>query len=378
MFTDTMANVLSSVRDVTVAVRSIGSAGNHLSSKVSPSSIVLQKPFTDQRSGASLAVGYCDGNMEIRSAENGDVEEDISLQLDPPASPNVPSYSCLGWGANCISHSDEDFSEVLSRTFLPKLTTTDDWIAGADRSRELSKATFEIATSLPQQLANIDIEDMLPKLPVLSASSHFQNQGLSHTFSSRTSMDEIFHNKSAFSKEYLDVLVLAHGEGGIRTVLYQSLCLGLLRLPSSWGLAICGSPCHSSHPFIGSHILLADISSNVKGSGSSQSLTALVPLTLRFIQSSRGYLQKLTSKFAHLHNLLKYTEGCLHAIDSSYIQAHDLPSKFMRNAEETLAEKGEGPLVVSLFHLAVSGDCPPTIKEWLVDQIAERVCISLA
>ena len=45
----------------------------------------------------------------------------------------------------------------------------------------------------------------------------------------------------------------------------------------------------------------------------------------------------------------------------------------MRNIGETLAEKGEGGLVQSLYHLCVTGNCPPAIKEWLVNELTESV-----
>lgn len=44
----------------------------------------------------------------------------------------------------------------------------------------------------------------------------------------------------------------------------------------------------------------------------------------------------------------------------------------MRVVGETLAEQEEMGLVESLYHLAATGHCPPTIKEWLVEQLTER------
>ena len=56
-----------------------------------------------------------------------------------------------------------------------------------------------------------------------------------------------------------------------------------------------------------------------------------------------------------------------------WTHSQDLPSKFMRNVNESLEEKEEGTLVENLYHLAVTGHCPATLKEWLVDELAERV-----
>lgn len=44
----------------------------------------------------------------------------------------------------------------------------------------------------------------------------------------------------------------------------------------------------------------------------------------------------------------------------------------MMNISETLEEKGQGDLVTNLFHLACTGNCPPLMREWLVDELAEQ------
>ena len=50
----------------------------------------------------------------------------------------------------------------------------------------------------------------------------------------------------------------------------------------------------------------------------------------------------------------------------------------MSFVNETLEEKKEATLVQNLYHLAVTGNCPPTIKEWLVDELTERVSKSIS
>ena len=44
----------------------------------------------------------------------------------------------------------------------------------------------------------------------------------------------------------------------------------------------------------------------------------------------------------------------------------------MRNISETLSENNQGDLVQNLYHLACTGHCPPTMQEWLVDELAEQ------
>jgi anaphase-promoting complex subunit 4 len=100
--------------------------------------------------------------------------------------------------------------------------------------------------------------------------------------------------------------------------------------------------------------------------------TALIPLALRFLQDAGSHLHMIESKTAQLETLVQYVKECLLALNHHWAHAKELPSRFMENINETLAEKQEATLVQSLYHLAVTGDSPPTLKEWLVDILAER------
>ncbi|KAL8675570.1 MAG: hypothetical protein Q9168_000082 [Polycauliona sp. 1 TL-2023] len=52
--------------------------------------------------------------------------------------------------------------------------------------------------------------------------------------------------------------------------------------------------------------------------------------------------------------------------------SQDLPSRFMRNINETLLEKSDCTWVNACYHLAATGHCYPEVKEWLVDELGER------
>jgi anaphase-promoting complex subunit 4 len=51
----------------------------------------------------------------------------------------------------------------------------------------------------------------------------------------------------------------------------------------------------------------------------------------------------------------------------------DLPGKFLRNINETLGEKGNRDLVQALYHSVATGHTFPAVREWLVDELSERV-----
>ena len=56
-------------------------------------------------------------------------------------------------------------------------------------------------------------------------------------------------------------------------------------------------------------------------------------------------------------------------------QSREVHSRFIGSISETLEEREEPKLELLLCHLATTGDCPATIKEWLVDDLRETVCL---
>jgi anaphase-promoting complex subunit 4 len=60
-------------------------------------------------------------------------------------------------------------------------------------------------------------------------------------------------------------------------------------------------------------------------------------------------------------------------IQMEWKSAHDLPSRYIANANEDLEEKCNCDFITASYHLLVTGDCFPPLKEFLVDQLGERV-----
>jgi anaphase-promoting complex subunit 4 len=53
--------------------------------------------------------------------------------------------------------------------------------------------------------------------------------------------------------------------------------------------------------------------------------------------------------------------------------AQDLPTRFIRNVDEELRERSHCDFINAAYHLVVTGNCYTPMKEWLVDELAERV-----
>ena len=58
---------------------------------------------------------------------------------------------------------------------------------------------------------------------------------------------------------------------------------------------------------------------------------------------------------------------------SEFKASQDLPRRFVRNVEETLRDTHDCTWTQAAYHTVVTGHCFPTVKEWLGDEMGERV-----
>ena len=122
-----------------------------------------------------------------------------------------------------------------------------------------------------------------------------------------------------------------------------------------------------AHPFSTTHALV------VFNESASQAGLYLVPLDLRLINSTGRYLSLLASKSTQLHNILRYMQQVQRQMYSEFKSSQEMPRRFMQNIEEPLRESLDCSWIQAAYHLVVTGHCYPQVKEWLVDELGERV-----
>jgi hypothetical protein len=332
--------------------------------------------------GKSIAVSWSDGSTDLVNAETGKVAHKDLMLPAPARSEEVPSrVKCIGWGLNFI-----DVDAVKRRTGVQKSNgksdafgqpTTEDWDAFRDDTtiedflqRQPDFQSLDIAPDLPDQLAMMDVEALLPKLPAIPLPPALPfmrvSQADSGAFSSQTDVDSLLHSSHLRDHNSVDMFIRCSDRGTVHPSMYDSKETVNIHLPTSWDMK--SEPLlHASHPYSCSHGLLM----RTTPSSSPRFQIAFVPITLNFIPSAGIYLHLIASKTSQLQNLLLYMTQCLQRIRTFFKHANDLPGKFMRNISETLEEKGLGDLVTNLFHIACTGNCPAVIKEWLVDELTE-------
>jgi anaphase-promoting complex subunit 4 len=183
-------------------------------------------------------------------------------------------------------------------------------------------------------------------------------------------MDGLFRGSDPMDKNVVDVMVVGTSDGHIHLSIYDSFIVGLFPPPlPSTGAHNTKSQMilHAAHKGYSTHALL------VESSSSSKPGLYFVPMDLRFVSASSEYLSLLASRSTALENLLRYMNQVQVLMTSEWQASQDLPRKFLRNVSESLEEKNGCDIVQAMYHSVATGHTFPAMRDWLVDELAERV-----
>lgn len=356
--------------------------------------------------GQHLAIAWDNGNIDVLSTDTGKIiHREVQAgghEASKSSSVNADDrVTCLDWGLNFIdvarvkSCVNDGRTNVTGKKDRRKDIPIEFWDVQGDKAslddllgRQPDLASLGTVADLPEQLALTDIEMLLPKLSVLPTVSSGNprmrmmmmakgaDDETPEVFTSQASLDTLFHSHHLRDHNAVDILLSCHHNRAISALIYDSLEIGRVTIPDEWEMGECQIRHCVSHPYTTSHSLMIEYSEQrtpSKGDVASKKRIAFATLNIRFIQSAGMYLPMIVSKITQLQNLLKYINQTVKTTVAFWQQAKDLPARFMRNISETLAEKSESDFIQNLYHLAMTGDCPPLIKEWLVDELAESV-----
>lgn len=200
-----------------------------------------------------------------------------------------------------------------------------------------------------------------------------------YVFTTRASLEFLFRPFTPETADLVDVMLVGTDDGRIHLSIYDSFIIGSFPystpeqdLPE----ALEESPAlklthHASHRHLATHSLLFQPSA-----GEPTKELYLVPMDLTFIHSSPENLSLLASKTTTLQKLLRYIKQVQKHMVYEWQSTRELPHKFINSINETLRETGNyGEMDVgqAMYHTVVTGHTFPEVKEWLVDQLAERV-----
>ena len=185
-------------------------------------------------------------------------------------------------------------------------------------------------------------------------------------FCTRSSLDALFRSFDPNDNNAVDVMVVGTKEGDIHLSIYDSFVVGSFPSPVFIGGLPSHLVRHTSHVQYSTHALLME-------SPTSDRSLYFVPMDLRFISTSSKYLSLLASRSTELQNLLRYIHQVQLQMSQEWKATKELPGRFLRDINETLAEKDNRDIVQALYHSVATGHTFPAVKEWLVDELSERV-----
>lgn len=155
-------------------------------------------------------------------------------------------------------------------------------------------------------------------------------------------------------------------EGTIHLTIYDSFAVGSFSSPEIAPGSQSHVVRHASHEQYSTHALL------VQGSASPEKVY-FAPMDLRFVSSTSKNLSVLASRSTALQNLLRYIHQVQTLMCSEWKATQDLPGRFLGNINETLGEQKGHNIVQALYHSVATGHTLPAVREWLVDDLSERV-----
>ncbi|PYI23859.1 putative anaphase-promoting complex component Cut20/Apc4 [Aspergillus violaceofuscus CBS 115571] len=310
-----------------------------------------------KNTGHLLAVACADNTVRIISAYSGKTVHHYPAypQAEGDAARQTAKATCVGWGAN---FTDTKVAQRHLHDAAGQLTVED--LLSPDTHP--SRVAALLKADLPRELALLDVESSLPKLSTLPATGSDDD-----VFSSRASIDAIFHSSTKNTSDAVDVLLVGFDDGTVHLRIFDCFEIGSFQVQGS--VARHG-PCriirHASHPLSSTHALLA-----VAPDGAPEPLH-LVTLDLRFITRSGRYLSLLAHKTTQLQNLLRYIGQVQRQIELEWKNAQELPARYMRSIDQDLQEKCHCDFVTAAYHLVVTGNCFEPLKEFLVEIVGER------
>lgn len=322
-----------------------------------------------------LAIGLSDSSLRLLSSFSG---KTVHILPNSQDNSEPTSLSHLFWKSHFTSPSGtSNLLNVANEASQGKFVL-EDLLSVTSQAQDLAKFA---QADLPRALSAINIESSLLKLSTLPATG-----GDDDVFSSRSSLDAIFHNKqhvptSSLPNDKVDILSTWSDNGLLHLRIYDCFEIGnvsilpTLEAQSSQGqdapkdAVAVGQATHPLSPTC----LLALRAPDAGLAEKARSF--LVPITLQFLPNTVPHLSLVAQKCTQLTNIRRYLQQVRRQIELEWRTAQNLPSRFIRNVEGDLAgQEGANAMdfKTAVCHAVMTGDCPTVMREWLVDQVGDH------
>ena len=347
--------------------------------------------------GTEIALARSDNSIDVIKCSDGrlvrvfDDSKRASSNDSTESDESAGTFTCLGWShfiiepqtLHQISHNDlEKLREPISA--VPKHSLFKDWIGeggGSVAPREDITAyvphdkAVDIAVDLPRQLALLDVLEESHKLSALPRVDEKESLGL-HTdeFVSQCCCDSTFRplTERDVSQNSVDGIFAFHLDGETTVILDKTF------FKTREGRVARRRINCTSHPLSQSIVCLWKSTRecgdrSVVGNSQSSLHLSLQFTSLDAIGQSGRYFVLASKKTEELKNLSNYICHSVAAIRQSWASGQDLPSRYITNVRKALCEDDGVDLDAALYHQAVIGHAMESVREWLAEDIQDRV-----
>lgn len=300
--------------------------------------------------GQYLAVAWSDGVVRLAGLESPKALHQIRL-FEGDTKPSTITF--ISWVKNLVGVPESWHTSLLEN------------LGDGDR-KEMQ--------DLPRTLMFLEIEDDLPKLPPLPVSGGSGDDMF--VFSTRTSLEFIFPALKPSEGDAIHLMVLGTDDGAIHVCIYDTFVMGTFKVPlplSPAGTAteepqpLLQLRRHANHPASSTHSLL------LANDSADKNAVYLLPVDFSFIFSSPLNLSLLDYKTTTFQKLFRYIRQTQVHMAGEWQAARELPARFLASIQEDLQQEPRYKTIDHALRVAaLAGYVPPTLKQWLVDTIAER------
>lgn len=192
-------------------------------------------------------------------------------------------------------------------------------------------------------------------------------------FTLRTSIEFLFQTPMPEEYDQVNVMIVGSTDGSLHLSIYDSFIIGSFPSPTL-------TPGESSHLIrMASHPKMSTQALLMAGQADRPDELHILPIDLPFISSNPINLSLLASKLTTLQKLLRYLKQTQLHMQFEWKNTRELPSRFLNSVEGGLEEMSAGPrnVVAALYHTVVTGHAYEPVREWLVDNLAERVSLTV-
>ncbi|SPO01037.1 related to cyclosome/APC subunit Cut20/Apc4 [Cephalotrichum gorgonifer] len=301
--------------------------------------------------GQFIAVAWDDGYVRLMGLENNKAAHSIRV-LEGGGDGSAATISHVAWTSNSVARKSN---------------------SGQDNAGSTWKSVLEKEPSLPdlpRDLMFLEVDTALPRISPLPSGSAGTGEDAT-VFTLRTGIDFLFQPFRPEDSEEVAVMVAGTDDSDVHLSIYDSFAIGSFKyqVPGEAGGARLRLAQHASHRDVSTHSLVFRPTDPERGN-----VLDIVPMDLSFIVSSPINLSLLASKLTTLQKLLRYLRQCFLHMQVEFKNSRELPSRFLSNIQEDLEGSESGPrdIVSALYHTLVTGHTHETVKEWLVDSLAER------